>query len=420
MKIVLTTLPREGEFVNWTTSTRLAPIDVKYIPLGILSLASNLSKEHEVILLDPASNNLSINELAQQIQLLNPDVLGISVVTRRVYALYELLKKIKVKYIAAGGPHCTYYANDLLTQGVDVVFIGNLADQEFQTAMNLKELPKGVIRCNSDINIINFPNRELIDINKYMFHGKVLFMADNRMSMFSSIGCPHQCTFCNVQSKKVCYKNSELVVKEMQYLQSIGCESVHILDDNFNINRKHLSGILNELEKKNWVGEWSGRGQVNMDLSLVSRMAETGFKRIHVGFEVLDDKILKWYQKPQNVAQISRFCESMGKHNIDILGYFIIGSPLETTEYLKSLPSQIRSLGIKYPFFNVLYPEPNTRYYSMLLQSGIYKIDYWKKFMKTPTPEFEIPYPYGKAQKHKIFNKVNELINEFKKHDENI
>jgi len=45
-KIVLATMPVEGEFVNWTTPNFFTPTNVnKYIPLGILSLATNLPQD---------------------------------------------------------------------------------------------------------------------------------------------------------------------------------------------------------------------------------------------------------------------------------------------------------------------------------------------------------------------------------------
>ena len=410
MKILLMTLPNEGEFINWTTSKKIAPSEVKYIPLGILSLASNISKKHEVILLDPNNPTLTIEQTAHEIELINPDILGVSIVTRRIYSLYELLKLIHVPYIAAGGPHCTYYANDLLARGIDAVFIGNLADSEFNEAIESSPLPKGIIDCVTDINAINFPNRTLINIEKYHFKGKVLFSTDNRMSMFSSVGCPNKCFFCNVQSNHISYKNSTAVVDEMEYLHSLGCESVHILDDNFNVNRKHLREIVEELNRRNWKREWSGRGQVNMDFSIIPELVETGFKRIHAGIEALDDKILRWFKKPLNTETIYKFCNVMSKMNVDVLGYFIIGSPIETEEYRKTLLSTIQGLGIKYPFFNVLFPEPNTAYYDSLIKDGWYEKDYWGEYMKNPVPDYEIPYPYGNSLKDEIFAYANELI----------
>ena len=411
MKILLMTLPNEGEFINWITSIKLTPDEIKYLPLGILSLASNISKKHEVILLDTTNPHLTIEQTAHKIELIKPDILGISVVTRRIYALYKLLKLIHVPYIVAGGPHCTYYAKDLIKWGVNTVFVGNLADIEFSKSIESTPLPIGIIKCKTDINAINFPNRTLLNLDKYKFKGKVLFSADNRMSMFSSIGCPNKCVFCTVQSDLISYKNSIKVVDEMEYLHSLGCESVHLFDDNFNINRKHFREIVKELNRRKWTNEWSGRGQVNMDFEIVPELVATGFKRIHSGIEAIDDKILKWMKKPLNVATIQKFCEVMNKYNVDILGYFILGTPLETDVYRKTLLTTIHNLGIKYPFFNILFPEPNTHYYFSLIKDGWYKKDYWADFMKNPSPQYEIPYPYGREHKKEIFAYVDKLIN---------
>lgn len=412
MKIVLTTLPREGEFVNWTTSLKIAPLSVKYIPLGLLSLASNIKGEHEIIILDPPLHALSIDQTVEKIQSLNPDVVGISAVTRRTYALHQMLKKLKVPYIAVGGPHATYYAGTILKWGADSVFIGNLADKEFNEAIKTKQL--GIIKCNTDINSINFPNRKLINIKDYIFKGKVLFTAKNRLPMFSSIGCPNRCTFCNVQLKKVTFKKATIVIQEMLHLKSLGCGSVHILDDNFNVSNNHVKGILSELEKIKWDLEWSGRGQINMDFNLVPRLAGTGFKRIHVGFESFDPIVLKFFKKQQNIKLMEKFCKTMNENNIDILAYLVIGSPLETKEYRKNLIDKIKDNHIKYPFFNVLFPEPDTKYYYSLLRDGFYKEDLWKKFMQNPVADYQIPYPYGEAKKQEILEYTDNIIECFK------
>lgn len=201
---------------------------------------------------------------------------------------------------------------------------------------------------------------------------------------------------------------------EMEYLQSIGCGSIHMTDDNFNVSRIHLVDILDEMDKRGFNMEWSARGQVKMDYSLLPRLREHGFKRIHVGLEALDDEILKYFNKHETVDDINKFCKHFIENNIDILGYFILGSPIDTKEYRKDFPDKIRELGIKYPFFNILFPEPDTEYYNQLVKSGIYKRDYWKGYMENPTPNYELPYPYGEDKKEEVFDYVQDLIEEFK------
>ncbi|MDD5679111.1 MAG: radical SAM protein [Kiritimatiellae bacterium] len=413
-KIVLTTLPVECEFVNWTTPKYFTPTKInKYMPLGILSLASNLPPNYDVVILDASSEPWTIEETIRKIEEQKPDVLGISATTRRIYALNKILKGTSAKYKVVGGPHATYYSDLTLNAGADAVFVGPLADLEFSQA--LESRPKGVIHCKTEINQIKFPDRMLLDVNRYFPKESLLFKAINRLPMFSSIGCPNKCFFCNVQSKTVQYKNPEAVVDEMEYLVSLGSKSVHVLDDNFNVNSRHLEGIISELEKRNIHTEWSGRGQTKMNFDLTARLRATGFKRINVGIEALDDSILTFLNKNETVADVHKFCYHMNKNGIDILSYFILGTPVETGTYLKNLPVKIEELGIKHVFLNMLFPEPNTLYYESLLKGRFYSRDLWKEFMLNPTPYYEIPYPYGETKKQEIISYTNELIQYFNK-----
>ncbi|MFC1782712.1 B12-binding domain-containing radical SAM protein [Planctomycetota bacterium] len=411
-KVVLTTLPTEGEYDNWQTPAFFHPTQVnKYMPLGILSLASNLPKGNDVVILDPSSYGWSIEQTIERIEREKPDILGISAITRRAYALGEILKKVTAPYKAVGGPHATHWSKQTLSNGADAVFAGPLADLEFRDAV--VNTPRGVIRCHTGINEIRFPQRDLLDVEYYFPKASVLFKAENRLPMFSSIGCPNRCNYCSVQSKKLQFKRPETVVDEMQHLYSVGSRSIHVLDDNFNIKSRHLQGILDEMSERGFKTEWSGRGQTKMDLSLVKRMAHSGFKRIHVGIEALNDEILRFFNKNETVKDVETFCAEMNRHQIEILAYFISGSPLETDKYRAQLPQRIRELGVKYPYFNILFPEPKTAYYQQLLDDGTYKHDIWAEYMKNPTPYFEIPYPYGETQKQEVIAYTNELIEEF-------
>lgn len=418
MKILLTTSPSEGEYKNWTTPKYFEPYSInKYMPLGILSLATNLPQEHEIKVIDPFSENYSIKQTIDIIEKENPDVLGISTLTRKIYAIKEILQKIDVPYIAVGGPHTTYYSKQMLDMGADASFIGSVADLEFNEA--IKNKTKGIIYCKTGINDINYPRRDFLDVDSYFPKVFKLFKDENRLPMFTSIGCPNRCNFCNVQQKILQYKKPETVVSEMKYLKSLGCKSAHVLDDNFNINRRHLISIMDEMDNQNFHMEWSGRGQTRMDLSLLERMSQHGFKRIHVGIEALDDKILKFFNKNETCKDIEMFCKEANKHNIKVLGYFIMGSPLETDEYRRTFMDKVESLGIEYPYLNVLFPEPNTEYYNQLISEGYYKRDYWNEYMENPTPNYEIPYPYGEKRKKDIWEFLDKCIDRLGNRNEN-
>ncbi len=179
-KILLSTLPVEGEFVNWTTPKYFMPTKVnKYLPLGVLSLATNLPEKYDVRVLDPSSQGWSIDETIDVIEKENPDILGLSAITRRVYSLNKILEKTSAPYKAVGGPHTTYYAEHILNKGADAVFIGPLAEAEFKEAV--ESLPKGIIKCNTKINEIKFPRRDFLNIEYYFPREFTLFEAKKKI-----------------------------------------------------------------------------------------------------------------------------------------------------------------------------------------------------------------------------------------------
>ena len=413
MKIVLLTLPHEGEYKSWITPTITEPKGLKNIPLGLVSLATNAMECNEIIILDAFSEGWDIEETTKRINSESPDVIGFSVVTRRIYSLYQLIKNTTATWKIAGGPHATYHAEQLIEKGIDAVFVGPLADEEFSAWT--KNPTKGIIKCNTDINKIKHPDRSLVDFESYFFKGKVFFEANRRTPMFTSVGCPMGCKFCSVQSKKMYHKKAEKVMEEMWYLKSMRVESVHFFDDNFNIDNKNVAAILDEMGKTGWNTEWSMRGQVKFDLSLVPIMKKYGLKRIHVGIEAVDNDVLKWFNKKHTVDDIRQFCEVMSSNDIDILSYFIIGTPIEKKEYIDALPDIIRNLKIPQPYVNILFPQPDTEYYSDLVRDGIYKYDIWEKYFENPTPDFEIPSPFEPGKLENIMATADSIIKEFAK-----
>jgi radical SAM superfamily enzyme YgiQ (UPF0313 family) len=409
MRVILSTLPREGSYKSWITPGTLEPRTVKYLPLGLLSLATNVTHlGHEIEILDPFSNGWSINDTAEQINQEHPDIVGFSAATRWSYSLFKLLKKVKAKWKIVGGPHATNHSDELIAWGADAVFVGQLADVEFRTW--LSNPIRGIINCATRIEDIAFPDRTLVDYKDYFFKGKVLFESSKRMSMFSSVGCPNACRFCSVQSKRVQTKSSWSIVQEMQYLQMLGAQSVHLFDDNFNVNSEHVKAVLREIDKYGISVKWSMRGQVKCDLSLIPEMKCMGLERVHVGIESTDDKVLKWMRKSHRHKDTVAFCDAMNGNGIEVLAYFLIGTPVESERYLDELPKKIRDLGIKMPYFNMLFPEPDTQWGR---EAGLDPV--WKKYFQNPVPDFEIPHPKGEFYKQNIMKTADDLTKEFMK-----
>lgn len=129
MKILLSTLPKDGSAIQWVTPKFFLPDDSKYLPLGLLSLASNLPEKHNIKILDPNSRNWSIERTIEEIEKENPDILGLSTVTMKAYQMKEILQKTSAPYKAVGGPHTTHNAEVILSQGADAVFVESFVNK---------------------------------------------------------------------------------------------------------------------------------------------------------------------------------------------------------------------------------------------------------------------------------------------------
>ncbi len=419
MKILLITLPPEGETRDYTTSKYFVNNAVKYMPLGILCVANGIDQRHEVEILDASSLGLSIQETIDRINAYGPDVLGISAITRRVYALKKILESVTGVVKAVGGPHVTTYAEQTLAMGAQAVFKG---DGDFRFGRWLEEgMESGIFEDRiQDINQVPFPRRELVDLDFYAVDTEAaattLFKKSGlRIPMFSSRGCPFRCVFCDVQEKTFRYLSPSRVVDEMQHLLKVGAGAVHILDDCFNVIEDRVLAICGEIKNRNLQFEWSARGRAKMSEDSARELAAAGCKRLHVGIESLDDEVLRWMGKAIDVKTIRHFMEMCNKYGIETVGYFIIGTPVESQEYRENLISKIKDLGVTYPYFNLLYPSANSEYYFSLLKNGTFKQDYWAEFMAAPVADYDLPLPRDHKEHEELLALLDWYVKEFYK-----
>jgi anaerobic magnesium-protoporphyrin IX monomethyl ester cyclase len=418
-KILFVVMPYEGEVLDRVTAKFYKNSAVKYMPLGILSIAANIPKKYEVKILDSASLGLNLNQTIEEIEKYEPDVLGLSVVTYRAWAMCEILKRTSAPIKVVGGPHATRNAQNILKQGANSVFIDD-AELSFPKWLD-DGCPDGVYSGGQiDLGSIPFPARHLLDLKDYMIEENedLLFKVGNlRLPMFSSKGCPLKCTYCDVQQKKFNFKPPHIVAEEFKLLIKLGATSVHILDDAFNIERDRIEKICQHLIENKIDIDWSARGTVEIRESVISSLSSAGCKRLHVGIESLDDKVLAWFKKSQRLKHTEQFAKYCSDYKIDILAYFIIGSPMETDSYRKKLPNMIKELGIKLPYFNLLTPLAETPYYAQLLKDGVFKVDHWSEFAKSPVKDFIIPEVRSESEEEELKEVIDSYVKFFKRDD---
>jgi len=416
-KILLTVMPYEGEVQDRVTAKFYKNSAVKYMPLGVLSIAACIPDQYEIKILDAASLGLTLEETLAAIEEFAPDILGLSVVTYRAWAMLEILRRASAPIKVVGGPHATKSHAIILRQGAHAVFVD---DAEVTFPKWLEDgCPQGVFFGGQvDMDAIPLPARHLLDLEDYRIeqNDDLLFNVGSlRLPMFSSKGCPYGCIYCDVQQKNFNFKSIDKCVAEFKELINMGATSIHVLDDAFNINKARVSALSKAIVQNNITVDWSARGTVETREQVIADLAAAGCKRLHVGIESLDDDVLIYFKKACRFKHIEQFCELCNKYGIDVLGYFIIGSPGETEAYLRTLPEQIKNLGIRLPYFNLLSPLAETPYYEQLLQSGQFDRDHWGDFCKNPVRDFIIPEVRSVEDEDRLRATIDNYVSYFKR-----
>ena len=438
MKILLLNLPRESEVRDVATPDYLLYDFMNYPPLGLLAIASGIDPRHSVQVLDTPTRNMSIKEVIAHIKQIKPDLLGISVVTRRLYGMFAVTKAVKKDLpevtIVVGGPHVNVFPKETMELGtVDFALpgYGELRFPQLVEALARKEDTEKLLetipgllykKVNGQIHIhppaetpvnlddLPFPNRKLINLDEY-------FSAADRQkmtTMYTSRGCPFRCVFCDVGEKVFRYRSPEKIVDEFESIKSMGVQEIHIFDDTFNVSRQRVIDMCGEILKRGLKINWSARVRVvPFDREMASLMKQAGCKRLHVGVEAFDDDILRKIKKNTTTAQINTFFSLCNEFKIDTLAYFIVGFPQETQEYRDTLFRKLKQLKARYLYLNVLYPTAKSEYYADLLRSGIYQRDYWQDFITNPVPDFELPLCRDAGLQEELIRLVDDIHRKF-------
>ncbi len=388
-----------------------------YPPLGILYVAAYAEKHsgHKIELLDALAERLSYDNLGQKIKEIGPDVVGITTMS---FTIIDVLKSIEVirrelphVKIVLGGPHVHLYPEETINlKGVDYLVLGEgeLAFKELLDAIERKismHEVKGIV-FKKDGRIINTGPRELIDNldelpfpARHLTHiGRYYSLMAKRTpitTMFTSRGCPYRCIFCDRPhlGKKFRARSPKNVVDEMEQGVNMGIKEFFIYDDTFTIDRKRVFDICAEIKNRRLDIGWDIRARVNnVDSQMLKALKAAGCERVHFGVESGNTEILKILKKDITLEKAREAFKETKKAGLDILAYFMIGSPGETKKEIQDTISFAKSLSPDYAHFTILTPFPGTEVYKLALSKGIYKEDHWRAFALNPKPGFEPKY----------------------------
>lgn len=192
-----------------------------------------------------------------------------------------------------------------------------------------------------------------------------------------SRGCPFRCSFCgsrNITGYKVRRRDPSSVIDELEYLKhEYGLKEFQVIDDNFTFPNSEALKFAEGLIKRKLDLLWTcpnGLRLDTLDTRLLSAMKESGCYEVAVGIESGDPGILKDIGKGIKLETIKEKINLIYKQGINIIGFVMVGYPLETLATLRRSLKFILSLPLVRISLTRFVPLPGTPVTDRLIAQG--------------------------------------------------
>jgi radical SAM superfamily enzyme YgiQ (UPF0313 family) len=336
--------------------------------LGLLTVAALLPPEWELRLADLNVRSLTDDDWQWA------DLILISAMYIQREGLLALVREAKLrgKTVAVGGPHPTSLPEAALEAGSDFVVRGEGENTVPLLLEAMRDGKTGVIENHErpDLTTSPIPRFDLLRLDDY-----------DTMTIQTSRGCPFDCEFCDVVNlfgRKPRYKTPQQVIAELESLYQLGARgAVFFCDDNFIGNKKQARALLQELAP--WLksrGEPFGfltQASVNLgqDLEMIQLMTRANLRKVFIGIESPDDKVLEASRKYHNIKNpLVESLNNLKKNGVAVMGSFIIGLDGETKGAGERICAFMDQTDIPVAMLGLLQAAPQTSLWNRLESEG--------------------------------------------------
>jgi hopanoid biosynthesis associated radical SAM protein HpnJ len=209
-----------------------------------------------------------------------------------------------------------------------------------------------------------------LDVIRY----NVPFLLHPYVSLYTTRGCPAQCTFClwpqTLSGHPWRKRSTDDVAAEMAKAKQMWPEVKEFFfdDDTFNIQKARTIELCAKLKPLGLT--WSCTSRVTTDYETLKAMKEAGCRLLIVGYESGDQQILKNIKKGATVERARQFTKDCHKLGLVVHGDFILGLPGETHETINNTIAFAKELDVETIQVSVAHAYPGTELYDHAVKNG--------------------------------------------------
>ena len=398
-------------------------------PLPLLAVAAGIPDDHEVRILDLRIEGES---LEQELELFQPDIVGVTANIVEVYEAVDLCRKVKSFnpeiLTIIGGHHASFRPLDFDYSEVDTLVVGE-GDITFPELVSVYAQggdvrsvrgiayredgsfkftePRGLVE---DLNELPLLPRGLV--NRYISRYPVMpQFGSPSASILTSRGCTGTCNFCSIHKfnkGKFRSLSAERVVRD---LESIEYYYINIIDDSFltDVRRDmELCGLIREkgIEKK-YIAS-ARTDNIVKHRSLVEEWSKVGLLGVALGIEKITQEGLNACRKNNTVENNELAIGILKDHGIKVYAQLMVEPSWEKKDF-DELVEYADKMGIDMCEFTITTPLPGTQIYEELHESiqihNLKLYDYMHSVTPTRLPEEEFYKLYANLYRQAYLSK---------------
>jgi len=387
----------------------------RLIPNALISLAAWLDKEgipnsivdikrEPTVQIDDGKREEIIGEILAEIKARKPTYVGLPCYSPDYYDVMDLAKRIKIECsplkIIVGGIHATVKPQDFVfpDSPVDYAVVGegeetlvdlirrDLDGGEIGEVAGLAFCADGEFVLTSERNPMNLellpmPAYQKIDMQYYLKPTRYLIrlLLLSGVSIFTTRGCPFQCTFCANRMRRVRFRPVELVLDEIEWLKdNYSIDSFYVQDDTFCLKEKRVFEFVEGLKQRTLQLVWGAETRVDLlTESILSSMKKAGCIQIDLGVESGSQKALDRMRKNIKVEEIKSVFKMCRKYGVRTFATVMLNTPDETEDDVRLTRALMRDIKATNYGLNLTVPFIGTNIYEEFVRPELTVAEYW-------------------------------------------
>lgn len=220
-------------------------------------------------------------------------------------------------------------------------------------------------------------------------------------SIYTNLGCPYPCTFCNVNvvagGPNFRPRTPESVINEIEYLvKEHQVRNIRILDNVFTVRLDLVEELCDRIIDKEFdLNMWCyARVETIRNREILGKMKQAGVHWVAYGIEAANERVRKGVEKPSDQKVIDRAVEWTREAGIYIVGNFIFGLPEDDLETMQESLDMAKNYNFEWANFYCAMAYPGTELYNYAVREGLPLPDSWSGFGQYSADALPLPSKY--------------------------